>query len=116
MSSVIILYLWRELLLLTTRTPEISLRLVLPSSGRAGRVFREGLRLQRVPRGAGGGQTASGRLGVRVWSHCQGSDLCCFLGLFLMFFPWKMSACCSLMSAWLYGHLLQMSNSVSLPD
>lgn len=39
-----------------------------------------------------------------------------FFCLFLTFSPWKTSACCSLMSAWLYCHLLQMSNSVGLAD
>lgn len=57
-----------------------------------------------------------GGCGVRVWSPCQGLNLCCCFCLFLMFFPWKTSARCSLMSAWLYRHLLRMSNSVGLSD
>lgn len=57
-----------------------------------------------------------GSFGVRVSSPCQGLNLCCFFCLFLMFFPWKTSACCSLMSACLYCHLLQMNNPVSLSD
>lgn len=31
------------------------------------------------------GQTALGRCGVRVWSPCQGLNLCCFFFFFLVF-------------------------------
>lgn len=111
MSSVINLYLWRELLLPITYPPSLACDLAQgcwcpPRRGELEGVSGGG--------GCGGGTDGRGEQGVRGWSCCQGLDPCCRFGLFLMFFPRKTSACCSLMSAGLYGHLLQMSNSISL--